>query len=224
VPTLAPPVFDTGGTGSATRQPSTRKPLIIVLVFVGTLVATVVALRLILGPFGGAEPADRGSTTSTDHPATTAEGTTAEGTTAGATTAGAATAGAASEPPSATVTRPADARRTPDGLVRQFLRELLTRQPGESPSQVVERLGDLLAPEAAYTLGADAAEAQRPGSLVEVGTPSVTDPDIYDVEVQPWTYGPDDAVTDAVPAGRQVWRVAVRNDRGLWSVTAAQVV
>jgi hypothetical protein len=122
------------------------------------------------------------------------------------------------------VTRPADARRTPDGLARQFLRELLTRQPGESPAQVRERLGELLAPVYAFALGSDETGVERPGSLVEVGKASVIDPDIYEVEVWPWTYGPDDAVADAVPAGRQVWRVAVRADRDLWSVTAAQVV
>jgi hypothetical protein len=210
VPTLAPPVFDTGGSGpgSVTRQPSVRKPLTIVLAFVGTLVVTVVALRLVLGPFGGAEPTDGGSTTS-------AEGSGSQTTT---------TAGAATEPPPALVPRPADVRRTPDGLARQFLREFLTRQPGESPVQVTERLGDLLSPVYAYGLASDKSEGEPTGSLVEVGTPSVTDPDIYEVEVQLWTYGPDDAVTDAVPAGRQVWRVAVHADRELWSVTAAQVV
>jgi hypothetical protein len=197
-------VFDTGGTGSASRQPSARKPLIITLVFLGTLVVTVVALRLVLGPFGGEESTDGGSPTSSAQPSTTA--------------------GESTEPPPATVTRPADARRTPDGLARQFLLELLTRQPGESPSQVTERLGVLLSPEAAYTLGADTTDEERLGSLVEVGTASVVDPDIYEVEVRPWTYGPDDTPSDAVPAGRQVWRVAVRADDGLWTVTAAQVV
>jgi hypothetical protein len=200
MPTLAPPVLDTGGTGSAARQPSARKPLTIVLVFVATLVVTVVALRLILGPFGGD---DDGSTSAAPSSTTVA---------------------AATEPPPSTVPRPADAQETPDGLARQFVLEFLTRTPGESPAQVGERLHDLLSPEYAYGFASQTSATDEPGSLVEVGPASPIDPDIFEVDVSIWTYAPGAPPTEAVPAEPQVWRVAVREYLGLWTVTAAQAV
>lgn len=200
MPTLAPPVFDTGGTGSAARQPSARRPLTIVLVFVGALVVTVVALRLILGPFGGDED---GSTSA--EPSST-------------------TVAAATEPPPSIGPRPADAQETPDGLARQFLTEFLTRTPGESPAQVGERLHDLLSPEYAYGFASQTAATEEPGSLVEVEPASPIDPDIFEMQVSTWTYEAGEPATDAVPAAPQVWRVAVREYLGLWTVTAAQAV
>jgi hypothetical protein len=197
-------VLDTGGTGSAARQPSAKKPLTIVLVFLGALVVTVVALRLILGPFGGDDAgADATSTTAEPSPAT---------------------AGAVTEPPPSSVPRPADAQETSGGLARQFLVEFLTRTPGESPAQVGERLQDLLSPQYAYGLASQADATDAPGSLVEVGTASPVDPDIFEMEVSTWTYEAGEPATDAVPADPQVWRVAVREYLGLWTVTAAQAV
>jgi hypothetical protein len=199
VPTLAPPVLDTGGTGSATGPPSV-KPLTVVLVFVGALVVTVVALRLVFGPLGGD---DDGSTSA--EPSST-------------------TVAAAAAPPPTSAPRPADAQETPDGLARQFALEFLTRSPGESPSQVGERLHDLLSPEYAYGFASQTSATDEPGSLVEVGPATPTDPDIFEMEVSTWTYEAGEPATAAVPAGRQVWRVAVREYLGLWTVTAAQAI
>ena len=206
MPTLAPPVLDTGGTGSGpdARPPSVRKPLTIVLAFVGALVVTVVVLRLVLGPFGGDEPTDGDTTTSAEQPT--------------------ATVGAGAGLPPATVTRPADAQETPDGLARQFLLEFLTRQPGESPAHIADRMHDLLSPEYAFALAEDTNGEGRAGSIVEVGAPTASDPDIFEMEASLWSYGPDEAVADAVPSAPQVWRVAVRQYLGLWTVTAAQPV
>jgi hypothetical protein len=198
MPTLAPPVFDNGGSRAQDRAAPGLRPLKIGLAFVGALIVTVVVLRLILGPFGGTDDADPASGSSTSAPQADAA------------------------PPSASVARPGGVQLQPDTLAAQYVRERLTAPPGESPALLAERLGVLLAPEYAWVLAGGQTVPDAPGSLVEVGEPTVVEPGAVEVPAQPWTYGSDPAV--ATPADPQVWRVEVREEQGVWSVTDARPV
>jgi hypothetical protein len=198
MPTLAPPVFDDGGSRAESRTAPGVRPLKIGLVFLGALVVTVVVLRLVLGPLGGDDAARDETAVGTS--ATDGERT--------------------PPPPPASLDRPAGVRAQPDTLAGQYLRERLTAPPGEMPSQLVQRLGDLLAPDHAWLLASEPTVPDAPGTLVEVGEPDEVEPGVVDVPVRRWTYVSDPGTAE--PADRQVWRVEVREELGVWSVTDAR--
>lgn len=123
-------------------------------------------------------------------------------------------------PPSAVVERPDDVQQEASTLARQFLRELLTRPPGETSAETVDRLRPLLTTSFAEKLAAADLGDPRLGTLVEIGATTQRSPGELEAAVRPWTYRPGEK---AVRRDHEAWEVHVeRNAGGKWVVVEAR--
>ena len=203
MPTLAPPVLDHGGETASKPDRHAVTPAKVALVFIVAMMATLVAMRLVLGLLEGDDE-------STGAPSTTSGGSVR------ATVSTTDPLGVMVPPTQ--VYRPDGVRNVPAWVARQFLLEYLTGVPGEPVASAGERVRALVTSKFAEALAVPVAPSGRPGRLVEVGSASEIEPGIFELRVVPWTYRIGE---EAQRADREVWRVKVRTGSRGWLVDEA---
>ena len=203
MPTLAPPVLDHGGDTASKPDRRAVTPVKVVVVFLAAMMATLVGLRLVLGPFGGDdESAGAASRSGGGFVRPTVSTTDPLGVMV----------------PPTQVYRPDGVRNVPAWVTRQFLLEYLTGAPGEPLTSTGERVRALVTSEFAEALDVPVAPSDRAGRLVDVGSASEIEPGVFELRVVPWTYRIGE---EAQRADREVWRVKVRAGSRGWLVDEA---